>query len=217
MQQTRRYILDILKSHGEATVDEIVEELHKRWDTQITAVTVRHHLMRLQEDNLIAAPEMRRRNSPGRPQHVYSLTEQAIAQFPNNYQQLVSSLLQGLQEHLPSDGVNVILEDVAQHMADEANIPDVPLEQRLEMAVEYLNTRGYEARWQSSGSDYMLHTNNCPYHQVAQEYEALCDMDMRLVSSLLGVVPRRHTHIMSGEHSCAYLIPDNNADKHLIN
>ena len=207
MQQTRRFILDILKSYGEATVDEIVEELQKRRGKQITAVTVRHHLSRLQQDSLISSPQLRHRTSPGRPQHIYSLTERATSQFPNNYQQLATSLLQGLQAHLPAEGVNVILEDVAAQMANAANIPDVPLRERLNMAVDYLNTRGYDAHWEESDSDCILYTNNCPYHQAAQEYEALCDMDIRLISTLLGVVPRRHTHIKAGENSCAYLIP----------
>ena len=92
MQQTRRHILDILKAQGEATVDEIVEALQTRRGKQITAVTVRHHLTRLQEENLITAPQMRHRSTPGRPQHVYSLTQKAVAQFPNNYQQLASGL-----------------------------------------------------------------------------------------------------------------------------
>lgn len=209
MQQTRRHILDILKAQGEATVDEIVEALQKLRGKQITAVTVRHHLTRLQEDNLITAPQMRHRSTPGRPQHVYSLTQKAVAQFPNNYQQLASGLLRGIQERLPPEGVNVILEDVATHMADDAEIPDVPFNERLDMVVDYLNTRGYEAHWETAGDDYILHTSNCPYHDLASsENESLCDMDLRLVASLLGTVPRRHARILKGAASCAYLIPN---------
>jgi len=207
VQQTRRYILDILKLLGEATVDEIVVELQNRMGKQITAVTVRHHLARLQEDDVIASPEARHRASPGRPQHIYKLTEKATSQFPNNYQHLASSLLHGLQEQLPPDGVNVIMEGLATNMAEEASIPDGPLEERLDKAVEYLNSRGYDAKWEVKGPDYLLHTRNCPYHQVVQGTDILCDMDIRLVSTLLGVVPRRHSHIMAGDSSCAYLIP----------
>lgn len=209
MQQTRRYILDILKTRGEATVDEIVEELQNRRGKDITAVTVRHHITCLQKDNLIASPQLRHRDTPGRPQHVYALTEAALAQFPNNYQQLATGLLQTMQEHLPPDGVNVILEGVAQHMAGEANIPDLPLAERLDMVVEYLSTRGYQAHWETDASDFILHTDNCPYHQVAQDSHTLCELDMRLIASLLGVVPRRVTHMVAGDSSCAYRIPAN--------
>jgi predicted ArsR family transcriptional regulator len=207
MQQTRRYILDILKMRGEATVDEIVEELQQRRGKDITSVTVRHHITCLQKENLIASPQLRHRDSPGRPQHVYTLTDAAIAQFPNNYQQLAAGLLQVIQERLPPDGVNVILEGVAQQMADEAHIPDIPLAERMDMVVEYLSTRGYQAYWESDAPDYILHTDNCPYHQLAKDNHSLCELDMRLVATLLGVVPRRLTHVAAGDSSCAYRIP----------
>jgi predicted ArsR family transcriptional regulator len=208
MQQTRRHILDILKTRGESTVDEIVEELQQRRGKDITAVTVRHHITCLQKDDLIASPQLRHRDSPGRPQHVYKLTDAAIAQFPNNYQQLAAGLLQVMQEHLPPEGVNVILEGVARQMAGEAHIPDIPLSERLDMAVEYLSTRGYEAYWESDAADFILHTDNCPYHQIAKDNHTLCELDMRLIASLLGVVPRRLTHIVAGDSSCAYRIPN---------
>jgi predicted ArsR family transcriptional regulator len=210
MQQTRRNILDILKVRREATVDEIVEELRISHGKTITAVTVRHHLTRLQEDEMIAEPVLRHRDTPGRPQHVYSLTQTAMAQFPNNYQRLASTLLAGIQSHLPPAGVNVILEDVADRMALEAHIlADLPLEERLDMVVEFLNTRGYEARWDKAEDKqaYILHTSNCPYHHLTKDNPALCDMDMRLVATLLNVVPRRYAHLMAGESDCAYLIP----------
>ena len=108
MQETRRLILDILRRRAHATVDEIVDELQRRRGS-ITAVTVRHHLMRLQEDGLITSPELKRRSSPGRPQYIYALTEKAKELFPNNYQRLASSLLVELQKQLPKDRINLIL------------------------------------------------------------------------------------------------------------
>jgi predicted ArsR family transcriptional regulator len=210
MQQTRRHILDILKIRREATVDEIVEDLRGLHGKAITAVTVRHHLTRLQEDEMIGEPELRHRDTPGRPQHIYTLTQTAMAQFPNNYQQLAASLLAGIQTHLPPTGVNVILEDVADRMAQQAQIAvELPLEDRLEMVVEFLNTRGYQAHWEvgDESEAYILHTTNCPYHHLTEDNPSLCDMDMRLVAALLNVVPRRYSHLLAGETDCAYLIP----------
>lgn len=207
MQETRRYILDILRKRGQATVDDIVNDLRlHRGD--ITSVTVRHHLNVLQEENLIASPEQRRRNSPGRPQHVYALTDKAQASFPNNYQRLAQGLLQELQNHLPPAGVNVILEGVALKMAGEAAIPELPMPEKLDVVVDYLSDHGYDAAWEPSEDGYILHTCNCPYHAIAEHDAALCDMDMRLVASLLGVVPRRLSHVGAGDETCSYLIPD---------
>jgi predicted ArsR family transcriptional regulator len=206
MQETRRYILDILRRQGQATVDEIVDALQRRRGS-ITAVTVRHHLMRLQEDGLIVSPELRRRSSPGRPQYIYALTDKAKELFPNNYQRLAASLFAQLRQQLPPASVNVILEGVADAMAQDAVIPDLPMDDRLDAVVDYLNENGYEATWERSDAGYLLTTLNCPYHGLHEEDGTLCQMDMRLISSLLGVVPRRVTHVPDGDTACSYLIP----------
>lgn len=92
-------------------------------------------------------------------------------------------------------------------MAQEAHIPDVPLQQRLDMVVDYLNEQGYSAYWETTADGFTLCTTNCPYHKIAENDHTLCEMDMRLVAALLGVVPRRVGHIMEGDLGCAYLIP----------
>ena len=207
MQETRRYILDILRRRGQATVDDIVDELQKRRGT-ITAVTVRHHLMRLQEAELITSPELRRRSSPGRPQYIYALTEKAKEHFPNNYQRLAGGLLDALQAHLPADGVNVILEGVADRMASEAFIPDAPMPDRLDVVVDFLNESGYEASWERAEDGYILHTLNCPYHQLAAETDMLCRMDMRLITALIGSVPRKLQRVAEGANRCSYFVSE---------
>lgn len=208
MQETRRHILEILREAGEATVDDIVALLQRRRGKEITAVTVRHHLNMLQRDELITPPQPRHRSSPGRPQHIYALTEKAREHFPNNYQHLVANLLSTLRDQLPADGVNVIMEGVAFRMAGEAQIPNLPLVEKLPLAVDYLTSRGYNASWEACDEGYMLHTSNCPYHHIARDNQLLCDIDMRLVSSLLGVVPRMIQRVMDGGATCAYLISD---------
>ena len=211
MQETRRYILDILRTRGQATVDDIVAELQTRRG-KITAVTVRHHLTRLQDEELIISPEQRRRATPGRPQHMYALTDKARAHFPNNYQRLAASLLSEINRQLPPEGVNVIIEGVAACMAEGADVPDAPMPERLDFIVGYLNDRGYQATWERSAGGYLLHTLNCPYHQInAGSNFALCDLDMRLISVLLGVVPRRISRLSAGDEACSYLIPEHAA------
>lgn len=206
MQETRWHILEILKARGQATVDDIVGDLQNR-RVVITPVTVRHHLKTLLNESLITTLEIRHRTTPGRPQHVYALTERAAELFPNNYQTLASKLLHQMRVQLPPEGVNVILEGVAMEMAREAGIPDLPLRQKLDLAIQYLNEHGYNARYEPADDGFILHTTNCPYHQVARETTLLCEMDMRLVASLLGIVPRLLSRASNGDPSCAYHIP----------
>lgn len=209
MQQTRQHILEILKDRSEATVDEIVEALVDRTG-DITAVTVRHHLEILRGDGLVAAPTVRRRNTPGRPQHVYMLTDKALELFPNNYRNLAQHLLGQLKEQLSQQEINVVMEGVAEHMANALPPSGAPLPIRLNQVVEYLTEQGYNASWETTDNGYLLYANNCPYHHLAADYTELCAMDTRIITGLLGgIVPRRVTHIAEGHDTCGYLIPDN--------
>jgi predicted ArsR family transcriptional regulator len=207
MQQTRQHILEILKEQGQATVDEIVEALSERIG-EITAVTVRHHLEILRGDGLVSAPSVRRRTTPGRPQHIFALTDKALELFPNNYRNLAEELLLQLKSQLPVQEINVILEGVADQMSTGIPTSTAPLPLRLNQVVEYLTQQGYNASWESQEDDYVLYTSNCPYHHLASDHNELCSMDFRMISNLLGgIVPRRIAHMMKGDDSCAYLIP----------
>jgi predicted ArsR family transcriptional regulator len=208
MQETRQYILDILRLKHQATVDELVVDLEKRRGTSITAVTVRHHLNELLKEQLITTTELKHRDSPGRPQHVYILTDAAIEHFPSNYQPLVTHLLKQLTISLSNSQVNVLFEDVADHMATDAAVPSLSLVERLNYVVNYLNDHGYNANWEYGENGFVLNTTNCPYHQLAEGNRMLCEMDMRLVSSLLGIVPRLVSRISDGDSTCSYFIPD---------
>jgi predicted ArsR family transcriptional regulator len=208
MQQTRRHILDILKERGEATVDDLVLELRKRRGDNITPVTVRHHLNELLKEQLVMTPQFRHRSAPGRPQHVYVLTNEAKAFFPNNYQTLAANLIAQVNENLPSRTINVIIEGVADGMAAQANIPEKPIAERLDAVVMYLNTHGYNASWEKHPDGFILRTLNCPYHHISQTTQLLCEMDMRMIASLLGVVPRLQSRMSDGDAMCAYLIPE---------
>lgn len=207
MQATRQLILQILKERGEATVDEIVECLQPERGN-ITAVTVRHHLNRLQLDGLITFAKMRRRATPGRPQHLYTLTDQGETRLPNNFKRLAGGLLNQINQHLSDSYINVILEGITSEMADEAHIPQGDMQNRLNAVVTYLNQHGYDARWYSTQEGYILETCNCPYHDLSHDNQFLCQMDMRLISKMLGTVPRMTSRVSDGDETCAYFISD---------
>lgn len=207
MQETRRQILEILFEHDNATVDDIVANLREVREDKITSVTVRHHLSRLQDEGLVSEPLTHHRSSPGRPSHIYKLTNHGASFFPNNYQQMTTKLINQIEKSLPESTVNVIIEGIADDIATEADIPDGPIQDRLQAVVDFLNRKGYDARWEASTQGYILHTQNCPYHHAAQVNENLCQLDMRLVSTMLGIIPRLQSRISRGDASCSYLIP----------
>ncbi len=209
MQQTRRHILEILKEQKEATIDEIVVELSDRIG-KITAVTVRHHLEILRGDALVAAPTVRRRSAPGRPQYVYTLTERAADMFPNNYQGLASGLLDQLKTALPADKVDEILAGVAKEMVNAAMVPDAPIEIRLDHVVAFLNSNGYTAAWSRGRDGHLLSVINCPYEQISCSNPDVCKMDKKLIEGLVGVPAERVTWRWEDEgEGCSYFVQNN--------
>lgn len=217
MQPTRNAILEYLKEHGAATVDELAGVL------KLTPVTVRHHLDILRGDELVAEPEIRHRSTPGRPQYSYSLTAKASRHFPKNYCDLAGQLIAEVKAHAEPGLINVIFDGVAERLVAGAPPPrpGEPLEARLERAVEFLNARGYVARWEAAQdapeAGYWLHTCNCPYESLAGGNPELCAMDLSLMEKLLGAEPRCASRVAEGGASCAYWIADNKVELNLTN
>lgn len=203
MQKTRQGILDYLKQHGEATIDELSEALGN-----LTSVTVRHHLDVMRGEGLIAPPVVQRRNTPGRPKHVYRLTEHALELFPKNYRRLTDYMLSELKASFDQAQVDAILDGVVDRMASgvAASYKDESLERRLSRVANYLTEQGYVAYWETRGEGYVLYVTNCPYHRVAEAHDELCAMDYRLISRLLGIPPQRIATLTGGDENCAYVI-----------
>jgi predicted ArsR family transcriptional regulator len=208
VQTTRYRILEIMKEQGDVTVAELARKL------DMAPVSVRHHLDVLQGENLISAPRVRRRGTVGRPLQVYALTEAANAHFPRNHQSLAMRLLDELKTLLPADQVQGMLERMADSEARQA--PPVPddasLEQRVVVTVDFLNQRGYLARYERQGDAFILYTLNCPYSGVSDQHRELCAMDLRLITSLLGAPPAPVNRLAEGDCRCAYRVGAQPAD-----
>lgn len=205
MQKTRQKIIEYLREHETATVDELSEALDN-----LTAVTVRHHLDILRSDGMIAPPEVQHRNTPGRPKYVYRLTKKAESLFPRNFGTLSAKMIEQLKSTFDEAQINVFFNGVADRMAEQVELPasDEPFERRLDRIVEHLTAHGYEARWEKTRKGYVLHTANCPYAGVVDSHAELCRLDERYITRLLGTTPQRVSHIQEDAEACSYLIHD---------
>lgn len=201
MQDTRRQILEILKRHGEVTVQDLSSELG------LTSVTVRHHLEILRSEGYITEPEVRRSNRPGRPRYVYRLTSTAADLFPNNYSGLATALLDTLEEALPPEQREDLLAATAQRMAEEVGELPADPAQRVESVTAFLKKQGFVIRWeQDQEGRFLIHISNCPYHYVAQKHGETCAIDEMMLSHLFdGTLTRVEGHAHKGG-VCTYAI-----------
>ena len=201
MQVTRERILNILKERGQATVDALSEELG------LTAVTVRHHLDILRGEGLIAAPNIHRRKTPGRPQYIYTLADKADSFFPKRYRHLSNLILDEVRTYLSPAEVEQMMQDIGKRIASQADVPAQDgFEDRLVAAIKFLNELGYMARWEHhDNGDYLLHIANCPSEEVSRQDQQICTIDMTLLTHLLDVSPERISWSAQGDQGCSYL------------
>lgn len=207
MHAVRKHILEILKETGGATVAELAERL------DMAPVSVRHHLDILQGDNLICIGRIERTGSVGRPQQIYQLTDDAAEFFPKNFALLAAGMVRQLKQLLPPDQVDAVFASLADEMAAEANLAaleTLPLAERLERVTDFLNARGYLARWEPCSPDdgvhFKLYKHNCPYAGVSGEHRELCLMDQLLIDRLVGVHCERTASVANHDRCCTYQI-----------
>lgn len=201
MQNTRQRILEILKEHNQATVEQLSHKL------ELTPVTIRHHLEILRGEGLVGAPTVVRRPGPGRPQHAYALTEAAGDFFPRNYHSLAGLMFDEIRQRVTQTELEQIMDGVADRLVARAPSPGHRPRPRdvLNAAVSFLNDQGYVARWeQTPQGEYLLHTCNCPYERVAQAHGEICRMDANFVTQLVGIQSERTSHMAAGDGTCSY-------------
>jgi predicted ArsR family transcriptional regulator len=202
MQATRERILNILKEQGQATVKELSEAL------DLTTVTIRHHLDTLRRENFVAPPTVRHRKAPGRPQHVYSLTQEASDFFPKRYERLIDLLFEEMHSRLSDEEVEDMMECIGRRMVGEVAVPDdANFEERIDIAVDFMDERGYMAHWEKTRDDeYAVHVANCPYEGVALRHGEVCRIDRTLLTELLGPTLARISRQAGPARHCTYVV-----------
>jgi predicted ArsR family transcriptional regulator len=202
----RKHILEILKEREGATVAELADCL------SMAPVSVRHHLDILQGDNLICVGRLERKGNVGRPQQVYALTDEAAEHFPDNFAALAAGLVRQLKRVLAPEQVESAFHAMAHEFARPlaGELASLTTEERLERVAQFLNERGYLARWELDQTDpdggYLLHKCNCPYTGISDEHNELCVMDQALINELVGQPCRRIHSLAKDGRCCTYRV-----------
>jgi predicted ArsR family transcriptional regulator len=70
----------------------------------------------------------------------------------------------------------------------------------------FLEGQGLITHWKKTDQGYVFTNANCPYRRVAQEHGETCELDIALITELLGVVPKRQGSLRQEESACSYLL-----------
>lgn len=202
LSPAQRQVLVALKRRGEATAEELAEDLG------ITPSGVRQHLTALKSSALISSRQSRGR--PGRPAEIYHSTELADAHFQYGAEGLTRELLELMAEEDPGL-LPRILDRRRGHRVDQVRelLDGTPgLEEKVEALVKLLDDEGYLADVERAPGDvYRLTLHNCAIWALASQYGETCSSELDLLREVLpGASIERFSHKVAGAFVCGYEI-----------
>jgi DeoR family suf operon transcriptional repressor len=201
---TRERVLQTLLRKQRCTIHDLANEVG------INPISVRHHIARLEADGMVASAE--ERHGVGRPRRHYFLTERGQERFPTHYMRLTLRLLEQLKEHMPGNLVNELFskmaEDMAEDYAHSADLVGLPLEKRLTLMKQLLNSEGFNLDWERIGDQYHIREISCPYLHIGQNHPEVCRVDQTLISAMLAVPAEKVKCILNGDSCCTYVVSD---------
>ena len=199
MDGTRLSILNSLQRRP-ATVDQLSSELG------MAAAAVRRHLEILQRDRLVAFEPIRRK--PGRPEHLFALTDEGQELMPKRYHLLLQRLLSSMNGSLNGNGdaARALLTQVARVMVEEhrARVPEDEEIDRVALLRRILEDEQFSPIVQESPDGVQVTLHNCPYRGVATHSEVVCTLDREIIAEVLDAPVSSTGRINQGHPLCTY-------------
>lgn len=194
----RHRILHLLKQSEGLTAQEIASELG------ITAVAVRKHLDRMEDEGLISFRS--RASARGRPAVEYCLSEQGEALFPQRYHQLAMDVLQDITMLDGEEQVQRLfhLRNERLVRSYESRLGDKPLDEAVHELARARDDDGYMANVEQRDTGLVLAEHNCPIYDVAMRFPQVCQCEQELFQRLLNVTVKRVTTLVDGASACRY-------------
>lgn len=189
---TRQKILDYLKRSRTVSSREIARVL------QMTPANARYHLGILAADGRVEVVNQRQFGR-GRPEKVYHLAGPLLG---DNLSALADAIL------TEADG-KVDMEALGKRVAGGRAVTDQPLMRRLASTIESLNAMHYQARWEAAAEGPRIILGHCPYSTIIKDHPELCQMDLTLLSELLGGELGQTAKLESGAGGlsfCAFIL-----------
>jgi len=195
---TQRWVLASLKRLGEATADELADEL------QMSASGVRQHLGALRSAGLVDARQERGRR--GRPADRYRATTRTEPMFGGT-DDLSIELLAHVQEEDP-ELVTRVFDRRRQQLVDDAlaDVDGTTVEDRIAQVTDLMDAQGYLTDFeQVADRHYRINLHNCAIWNVASRFHQACTSELEFLQGLLpDTTVERVTHKTAGAHTCAY-------------
>jgi predicted ArsR family transcriptional regulator len=208
MQSTRSRILAVLKRRGSCTVDEIAQQV------ALAPMTVRHHLMALERDDLVLCTEERGRT--GRPHHVYALSAQGESRFRRHDNYLAKQLVrvvgtleaEDVAGRSAEEKTDLLFERLADRLVSQhrGRLQRLPVPQRVIAVTELLHEESGFAEWLPADGGWEIRDYNCCYRDLSGSEEGACPWHRRLLAGLLGPEAQPAPDALATVHACRFVV-----------
>jgi len=200
MNNSREKILRTLLTHPGSTINDLAEAVG------INSISIRHHLINLEADELVASEE--ERHGVGRPRLIYRLTDKGVEEFPTNYLRFTIRLLNYLRKNKDDDEYKQIFRSIGEEIARpyQADLRALPLDERISKVKGILKNEGYLIEVKRRNSSFTFTSLSCPYYRLRSEFPEICLLDHALISNLLSSTVVIDSCIFEGDDHCVYHI-----------
>jgi predicted ArsR family transcriptional regulator len=205
LEGSRLKILAIIRERGAVTIARLAQEIG------LASPTIRRHLDILLRDHLVTFQQVHKKL--GRPEFVYSLTEEGHESGHRDYQKLLTLLLSQIKdlshEELANKAGEELIRLLIARISDQISSPYTesrPLspEARVAKLEQALTDGGFSPQLTRENGTVSIRLCNCPFRAAALCEGSVCHFDQRLIANILGVEPVRESTIRDGGNTCSY-------------
>ena len=196
--EARREIIRLLKRRGPLPVEEIANAL------DVTVSGARQHLSSLERDGVVTYQRVRQ--GPGRPRHLYELTERGDALFPRRYAELLSELLGYVRDADPGMVDRVFARrSQRRYEAVRSRLEHLDLGERVRELVRILDEEGYYPELQSTREgEWRIVVRNDPVRALGEKYAQAWNSEISFLRRALPEAEVRRSAQAQGHTCCTY-------------
>jgi len=198
MDRRKDAILSFLKASGQASLADVAAHL------ELSKQGALRHVEALLAEGLIEqGSEVH--VGPGRPEHVYRLTEAAAGHFPQGHRELAGELV----KFMAADQLERFFAERAarQEARLAAELAGLDFEQKVRRLAELAAVGGHMTEFVDNGDgSYAIRHCNCPIADVAAETGHPCHREQSMYGRLLNADVERTTWMANSDPACTYVV-----------
>lgn len=201
----KKKLLDLIKHHGQLTIDESVEKM------DLAKTTVREHFTQLESDGYIERSY--ERSGRGRPSLRFRLTQKGNGLYPSYEPEIMREFIRYLQK----EGEHGILDDFftkfwddryqkLQKMLEEEQVESE--EEKAEVLKKMLDEEGFMPKYSldKNAGELMVRECNCPFREIIKVTKLPCKLEEEFYRKVFEKNVKRTTYIAEGDFACTYCV-----------